>query len=93
MLKNLLYKTSEENINDIKFIPHRLDSITQNNTMREIIIQQNSFLDALKIVLVFGIMSKDKDQVQDILSKSLYFTGIEPTRKSEIEGKYLLVTT
>ena len=43
MLKNLLCILLEENINDIKFIPYGLDNITLNNTMREIIILQNSF--------------------------------------------------
>ena len=35
MLKHLLCKLSEENINDIKFIPYGLDNMTQNNTMRK----------------------------------------------------------
>ena len=92
-VKRLLRKTSEENINDIKFIPYGLDSMTQNDTMRKIITQHNLFLNAIKVVPVFGRISKDKDQVKDIISKSLYFTGMEPTRKSDSEGKYLLVTT
>ena len=88
-----MYKLLEENINDIKFIPYGLDNMTQNNTMREIIIQQNTFLDTVKIVPVFGITDNDKEQVQDILGQSKFFTGMEPTRKSASEGKYLLVTT
>ena len=67
--------------------------MTQNDTMREIITQHNLFLNAIKVVPAFGRISKDKDQVKDIISKSLYFTGMEPTRKSDSEGKYLLVTT
>ena len=65
-LSNILCKTSEEKcqwyqIRSIWIIHHdRLDSMTQNNTMREIFIQYNSFLDVVKIVLVFGIMSNDK---------------------------------
>ena len=86
-------KLSEENINDIKFIPYGLDNMIQNNTMREIIIQQNTFLDTLKIVPVFGIMKKNKKQIEDILGQSQFFTGMELTRKSESEGKYLLVIT
>lgn len=35
----------------------------------------------------------DKQQFTDILGKSLYFTGMEPTRKTATEGKYFLVTT
>ena len=72
MLKNLLYIISEESVNDIKFTPYRLNSMTQNNTMIEIFIQQNSFLDIVKIVLVFWIIQKDKEQVQDIIGQSQY---------------------
>ena len=71
MLKQLLCKTSEESVNDIKFISYELDSITQNNIMRDIKIQHNSFLDVVKIVPVFGIMSKYEDQIKDILSRYL----------------------
>ena len=62
-LKNLLCKLSEENVNDIKFILYGLDNMTQNNTMREIIIQQNSFKNTVNIISVLGIMEKDKEQV------------------------------
>lgn len=61
--------------------------------MREIVIQQNVFLNETKIVPVFGIMEPDKQQVIHILSNLLYFIGIEPTRKTKLEGKCLLVTT
>ena len=61
--------------------------------MHEIVIQQNLFLNEVKIVLVFGIMEHDKQQISNILGKSLYFTGMELIRKTKTEGKYLLVTT
>ena len=73
MLKNLLCKMSEENVNDIKFISYGLDSMTKNNTMREIIIQQNSYLDTVKIIPVFEIMEKDKEQEREILGQSQFF--------------------
>lgn len=38
-------------------------------------------------------MSKDKDLVQDIVSKSIYFTSMEPAKNTESEGRYLLATT
>ena len=38
-------------------------------------------------------MSPDKREVVDIIDKSLYFIGIESTRKTATEEKYLLVTT
>ena len=62
-IKNLICKTSEENVNDIKFISYILDSMTQNHTMRETLIHNNSFLDAVKIVQVFETISKDEEQV------------------------------
>ena len=61
--------------------------------MHEIIIQQNLFLNEVKIVPVFGIMEHNKQQISNILGKSLYFTGMELIRKTKTEGKYLLVTT
>ena len=39
MLKNLLYKISTENILDLTFIPYGLDKLTNQRTMREIILQ------------------------------------------------------
>ena len=67
--------------------------MTQINSMREIIFQQNSFFGAVKIIPVFGITSNEKKQVKDIISKYLHFTGMEPIRETESEGKYSLVTT
>ena len=81
MLKNVLCKLSEANFNDIKCIHYGLDNMTQNNTMREITIQQNTFLDTVKIVPVFEITDNEKEQVQDILRHSQFFTGMKPIRK------------
>ena len=55
---------SEENLNDIKFIPYGLDSMLKDNTMKEIIIQQTLYLDTVKIVPVFGIIDNDKEEVR-----------------------------
>ena len=45
------------------------------------------------IVIITGLEEKDKREVHAILSISLYFMGMEPTKKSSDEGRYLLVTT
>ena len=45
------------------------------------------------IVPISGLEGKDKQDVDAILSRSLYFMGMEPTRKSSEEGRYFLVTT
>ena len=47
----------------------------------------------MAIVSVTGITKDDKDKVETILSRSLYITGIEATRKSKEDGRYLLLTT
>ena len=60
MLKTLLCKISSDSSNDTKFIPYGLKTITKKETMREIVIQQNIFLNESNIVPVFGIMSPDK---------------------------------
>ena len=57
--KNLLYKTSSDASNDIKFIPYGLNTLTKKKTIREILIQQSVFLNEAKIVPVFGIMEPD----------------------------------
>ena len=93
MLKNLLRKISSKTTNDIKPIPCALNTITKKETMRGIIIQQNEFINEANIVLIFGIMEHNKQKVSDIFVKSLYFIGMEPTRKIATEGKCLLVTT
>ena len=93
MLKNLLCKISSENILDLKFIPYGLDKQTNQRTLREIILQQNIFLEEMAIVPITGLEEKDKQEVDAMLSRSLYFMGMEPTRKSREEGRYLLVTT
>ena len=55
--------------------------------MREIVIQQNIFLNKEEIVLVFDIAPPDKQQVAEILGKSLYLTKKKPTRKTVKECK------
>ena len=60
MLKTLLCKISSDSSNDTKFIPYGLKTITKKETMREIVIQQNIFLNESNIVTMFGIMSPDK---------------------------------
>ena len=47
----------------------------------------------MAIVPISGLEGKDKQDVDAILSRSLYFMGMEPTRKSSEEGRYFLVTT
>ena len=93
MLKNLLCKISSENILGLKFIPYCLDKQTNQRTLREIMFQQNIFLNEMAIVLITGLEEKDKQEANAMLSRSLYFMGMEPTRKSREEGRYLVVTT
>ena len=45
------------------------------------------------IVPITGLKESDKVEVETILSRSLYFNGMEPTRRSQDEGMYLLITT
>ena len=47
----------------------------------------------MSIVPGTGITKDDKEEVETILSRSLYITGIEATRKSKEDGRYLLLTT
>ena len=60
--------------------------------MRELVIQQNEFLEDAKIVPIIGIIPRDIQQVEDILCDSVYFKGMRSTMKTISEGKYILVT-
>ena len=77
----------------MKFIPYGLDKKTNQRTLRKIILQQNMFLSEIAIVPMTGLQETDKQEVDAMLSRSLYFMGMDPTRTSSEEGRYLLVTT
>ena len=51
------------------------------------------FLSEIAIVPMTGLQETDKQEVDAMLSRSLYFMGMDPTRTSSEEGRYLLVTT
>ena len=51
------------------------------------------FLSEIAIVPMTGLQETDKQEVDAMLSRSMYFMGMDPTRKSSKEGRYLLVTT
>ena len=82
-----------------------LDSLTQyeNNTASSNLQvdiddlsweEENNSLDQTNDMIVEDEGEEDKDEEEDaMLSRSLYFMGMEPTRKSREEGRYLLVTT
>ena len=91
MLKNILCKISSEDPH-FKFIPYGLNTITTDNTMRRIILTQNTFLSNMAIVPINGILQKDELEVMESFKRSVNFTAMEPTRKSS-EGRWLLITT
>ena len=93
MLKNLLCQVSSAKVPDLKFVPYGLDRQKNERTIRDIIIQQNIYLAEMVIVPVTSITKNDKEEVETIISRSLYITGIEATRKSKEDGRYLLLTT
>ena len=73
ILKSLLCQISSAKVLDLKFVPYGLDRQTNERTIREIIIQQNSYLDTVNIIPVFEIMEKDKEQEREILGQSQFF--------------------
>ena len=42
---------------------------------------------------MFDVQKDEEEKYYDIFSNTLYFSGLEPTRKTQEEGKYLLLTT
>ena len=57
------------------------------------IIKQNILLIEVVVVPIFGVNEDEEPQFYEIFSNALYFSGLEPTRKTQEEDKYLLLTT
>ena len=56
------------------------------------IIKQNTFLTDIVVVSIFGVLKEEEEKCYDIFLNSSYFLGLEPIRKTQEEGKYLLLT-
>ena len=46
------------------------------------IIKQNTFLTEVAVVPIFGVQKDEEEKFYEILSNALYFSGLEPTRKT-----------
>ena len=57
------------------------------------IIKYNIFLTEVVVVPIFGVQKEEEDKLYEIFSNALYFSGLEPTRKTQEEGNYQLLTT
>ena len=76
----------------VVFIPYGLNTITTDNTMRQIILTQNTFLSNMAIVPINGILQNNEPHVMESFKRSMSFTAMELTRKSS-EGRWFLITT
>ena len=79
ILKHIIYKQITGN-NNFSFIPYDVDYVISSNTMKSIIVNQNTFLDKMTIVSITHIATKDRDAITDIFSKSKCFAETEATR-------------
>lgn len=79
ILKHIIYKQITGN-NNFSFIPYDVDYVISSNTMKSIIVHQNTFLDKMTIVSITHIATKDRDAITDIFSKSKFFAETEATR-------------
>ena len=91
MLKDLLFKISNEGNLKLRCIPYGIQSLSRQGTMRNIILQHNIFLQNMAIVPIVNIYNNEKENIKKLFKSSLYFSGFEPTRK-ESEEMHLLVT-
>ena len=91
MLKNLLCKVSNEGNSKLRFIPYGIQSLSKQGTMRNINLHHNIFLQNMAIVPIVNTSNTEKENIKKLFESSLYFSGLEPTRK-ESTGMYLLVT-
>ena len=89
-LNNILSKITMEEANVLKFIPYGLNAMGNKNTMRNMITQNNEFLNNMAIVSIFGVKPKE-DNVFVILSKAGFISGMEKIRMAE-DGKSTLIT-
>ena len=95
ILKNILCKISINDKNEMTFIPYGMDSLGTEirDIARTIIIKQNKFLTDIAVDPIFGVLKEEEENFYNIFFKSSYFSGLEPTRKTQEEGKCLLLTT
>ena len=94
-LKNILCKISMTDSNELTFIPYGMYSLGKDkrDITRSMIIKQNTFLTEVAVVPIFGVQKEKEIKFYEIFSNVLYFSGLESTRKTQEEGKYLLLTT
>ena len=88
ILKNLLCKIFNEDESKLRFISYKIQSLSKQGTMKNIILQHNIFLQNMVIVPIININEKHKEQVKKILESSSYFSRFEATRKVS-EGMYV----
>ena len=83
-LINILYKISMTESNDLTFIPYGMDSLGKDtwDITRSMIIKQNKFLTDIAVVPIFGVQKDEEEKIYDIFSNALYFSGLEPTKKT-----------
>ena len=78
--------------NDLNFILYGLISVSGKDTIKNIVLQLNKFIENMAIVTFQGTNHEKEDDVKDSFGKSLSFTEMERTREYK-EGRYLLITT
>ena len=73
----------------LTFIPYGMDSLGQDkrDTTRSMIIKKNTFLTEIAVVPISGVQKEEESNFYEIFSNVLYFSGLEPTRKTQEEGK------
>ena len=67
--------------NDLNFILYDLISVSGKDTIKNIVMQLNKFIENMAIVTSQGINHEKEDDVKDSFGKSLSFTEMERTRE------------
>ena len=67
MIKNLIYKISNEGNTNVRFISNVIYAVSKEETMRNIILQHNISLKNMVIVPIVNIKDKDEDKVKKML--------------------------
>ena len=74
---------------ELTFIIYGMDSLGQEkrDISRSMIIKQNTFLTEVTVVPIFCVHKDEEAKFYEIFSNALYFPGLEPTWKTQEEGK------
>ena len=92
-LKNVLYKISMTDSNELTLIPYEMNSLGQEkrNITRSMIIKQNTFLMEVAVLSIFGVYKDEEETFYEIFSNALYFFWLRTNKENTRRRKVLII--